>query len=577
MSTINFRHTTMFRGLREAFLTFFALLVCLHGASAQVATGFPPFASFSGGPDIVNLANGNVHITVPIFSRAGRGTPYSYSLGYDSSVWTPYGAGGYYGAWGAAGGWTVQSTPNVGGYDFSQVQECCPGQHCNPDLGTGTYYNRYSAWVYIEGSGTHHNLTGGIVNDSSLLCPYGTGSFSGTASATDGSGWIMSVDATPRATFAYDIHGDNFDLQNSIVKDRNGNELSNGYDTLGSIPLTVSNGNPTTYAYAAPSGQQVSFKSKSQTFTVRTNFGCSGVTEYGPTSRNLVTEIDLPDYNATTNPNARYTFTYEPTPGYAGDVTGRLASIIFPTGGTISYSYSGPNNGITCADGSISTLTRITPDGTWTYAHSESGSAWTTLITDPQGNQTSMNSQGIYETERQIYQGSVSPNNLLATVFSCYNGTAPPCNSTAVSSITQKSVYTQWPSGLESEVNVLFNGSGLPTEQDDYDWGSGSPGPLLRKTLITYASLGNNIADKPASITVQNGSGTTLAQTNLRPRLSSANQQYASACFRFGFQRQCHHHSATRPGLHVLNQHAHVLRHRERIYSNRREWSCYYL
>ena len=523
MNATSFTNLPVFRALRYAFLVLLASLVCVRGALAQVATGFPPFASFSGGPDIVDNANGNVHISIPVFSRAGRGLPYSYALQYDSSVWSPYGASGFYGAWAPAVtpqllliGWTASWTGDVGSYNFSQVQECCPGQHCNPDLGTGIYYNRYSGWVYIDASNTQHAFpASATVNDSSQLCPYGTGSWSTTTTTSDGSGLTMTVNATPAATFVYDIHGNTFDLQNSIVKDRNGNELTPSGDTVGTIPLTIStSGNPMTFTYTAPSGQQATVKAYYQVFTVRSNFGCNGVTEYAPTAQAIITEIDLPDYNATTNPNARYRFTYEATPGYSGDVTGRLASIILPTGGTISYSYSGGNNGIVCADGSAATLTRTTPDGTWTYARSESGSAWTTLITDPQGNQTNLNSQGIYETERQLYQGSVSPSNLLLTVFTCYNGTAPPCNSTVVSSITQKTVYSQWPSGLEAETNGFYNSLGLPTEEDDYDYGSGSPGSVLRKVLTSYASLGNYIADRPASITVQNGSGATMAQTN---------------------------------------------------------------
>jgi hypothetical protein len=38
---------------------------------------------------------------------------------------------------------------------------------------------------------------------------------------------------------------------------------------------------------------------------------------------NLVTEIDLPDWNANTNPNCKYTFTYEQTPNKSGYYTGR--------------------------------------------------------------------------------------------------------------------------------------------------------------------------------------------------------------------------------------------------------------
>ncbi|MGB6510057.1 MAG: hypothetical protein WBF07_18230, partial [Xanthobacteraceae bacterium] len=174
-------------------------------------------------------------------------------------------------------------------------------------------------------------------------------------------------------------------------------------------------------------------------------------------------------------------------------------------GGTISYSYSGGSNGITCADGSVATLTRYTPDtGTayWTYAHTESGTAWSTKVTDPQGNQSVMNFQGIYPTETQVYQGTTS-GTLLQTTYTCYNGSSAPCNSTAVTQpITQVSAYTLWPGGLESEINTDYdketsNGTttsyGLVTEKDEYAYGSGAPGSLVRKTLTSYATLTNNI------------------------------------------------------------------------------------
>src|SRR5207244_2542156 len=119
-------------------------------------------------------------------------------------------------------------------------------------------------------------------------------------------------------------------------------------------------------------------------------------------------EIDLPDI--ATNPNDKYTFTYETTPNDMHTphyVTGRIASVTLPTGGMITYGYSGGNNGITCADGSTATLTRtLSPGGVWTYEHAENGTAWTTLVTDPQGNQTNMNFTYIYETDRKVYNGS---------------------------------------------------------------------------------------------------------------------------------------------------------------------------
>src|ERR1051325_9181634 len=57
--------------------------------SAQVQTGTPPFGSFGGGPDVINLANLNVRLTIPVLHKPGRGTNFSYDLGYDSSVWYP--------------------------------------------------------------------------------------------------------------------------------------------------------------------------------------------------------------------------------------------------------------------------------------------------------------------------------------------------------------------------------------------------------------------------------------------------------------------------------------------------------
>ena len=53
---------------------------------------------------------------------------------------------------------------------------------------------------------------------------------------------------------------------------------------------------------------------------------------------------------------------------------------------------------------------------------------------------------------------------------------------------------------------------GALTEQDDFDYGSGV-GPLLQKTTITYAALGNITAFQQQT-TVTNGTGSIIAQTN---------------------------------------------------------------
>jgi RHS repeat-associated protein len=322
----------------------------------------------------------------------------------------------------------------------------------------------------------------------------------GTSTVTPRSGGVW-VPATASGTGA------------ASMTDANGNEItesSSGVitDTLGTTALTIAGSSPTTFTYTAPNGQPATYTANYTSQTVKTNFGCSGIAEFGPTAESLLSSITLPDGTA-------YTFIYESTPGFSGDVTGRLKSITLPTGGTITYTYSGGSSGgITCTDGSTATLTRATPDGTWTYAHTESGTAWTTTITDPQSNNTTINFQGIYETERQVYQGATT---LMKTTNTCYNGntTISTCNSTAVAlPITERTVFKEWPSGgLQSRSNTFYNSFGLVTEKDEYAYGPGAPGPIVRKTLTTYASLGNNIVNKPSSVIVEDGSGVVKAQT----------------------------------------------------------------
>src|SRR5437016_5542 len=60
----------------------------------QVATGTPAFSSMGGGPfDAVNLGNLNVHFSIPVLHKAGRGIPFTYDLSYDSSIWAPVTSG----------------------------------------------------------------------------------------------------------------------------------------------------------------------------------------------------------------------------------------------------------------------------------------------------------------------------------------------------------------------------------------------------------------------------------------------------------------------------------------------------
>jgi RHS repeat-associated protein len=513
----------MIRSIRVVTLLFlfnFAV-VQLH---AQVPTGTPPFGSFGGGPDVIDLANMNVHLDIPVLNKPGRGTNFTYDLSYDSSVWYPAGSSGSQ-TWQPVANWggRGQTEAATGYVSYSTRIIICIIIHQVTQ--TTGFYN----FVYHDPFGVSHPFNMPTLDS----CPgYVESAYAG---AVDDSGYLLyAVDegswASPevwssKGTFFYPPH--QVGSGSGSYTDRNGNEItvsSSGqfYDTLSStIPvLTVAGSgtpsSPRTFTYTAASGTSPYYTVNYTNYTVATNFGVSGISEYTSSAAvPLVSSIALPD-------GSQYSFTYEATPGsctpYSGTtcVTARLKTVTLPTGGTITYVYTGGSNGI-LSDGSAATLSRQTPDGTWTYAQVKgTGAASTTTINDPQGNQTVIQFQGIYETQRQVYQGSTG-GTLLQTINTCYNGAASPCTGTAVTlPILQRNAITSVPSTgsstLQAESAVTYNGNGVPTELDNYAFGSGAVGAPLRKTTITYATLGN-ITAFPQQVTVQNGSGAALAQT----------------------------------------------------------------
>jgi YD repeat-containing protein len=507
-----------------------ALAFCTGIVSAQVPTGTPPLGSFGGGPDIINLANLNSHIAIPVLHKAGRGTTFTYDLSYDSSVWYPVGSSGNQN-WQPVINWSWRAITEIttGYVSYSTGQIKCY------DSPPGFYWvTTYSHFAYHDPFGVVHYFS------TPTLASCSGFSESATVTATDSSGYNAYFDASPGA-IVYSSVGTTFNppLQQGTgigsFTDRNGNKINvdgsgHFYDTLsGTAPvLTVAGTAPsnTSFSYTAPSGATASYTMSYRTYTVKTSFGCNGVAEYGPINNSLVDRITLPD-------GSFYQFNYEPTPGFAGDVTARLASVTVPTGGTITYTYtSGSSGNITCADGSASGLTRQTPD-TWKYTRTaEPAAAYVTKQTDPQNNDTLIQFQGIYETQRDIYQvaaptfstfpipeSTLQTGNLLREVQTCYNTSTTACTNTAIAlPITQRTTTTQlsgaasWANAQTSQHIYKYSSTGSLTEQDDYDYGIGTVGALLKKTAITYATL-TNITSFPQQVTLTNGSS-TIAQTN---------------------------------------------------------------
>jgi RHS repeat-associated protein len=515
------------------------LAIAVVQVQAQVKTGIPPFGSFGSGPDIINLANLNSHITVPVLHKPGRGTAFTYDLSYDSSVWYPVGVSGNQ-TWTPVSnfGWRGLTEVATGYISYTLTSTLCVDSHGNKFFGGA---QTYSNWKYHDNFGRSHQFIG---TTQSNYCTSVDTTLNTTTS--DGSGFKLAAVGDSGSVFSKQGQNLNAPINSgsgaATAIDRNGNEISvNGsgsfYDTLSSTVavLTVSGlgtpGSPTKLVYTAPSGASATYQLNYTNYTVATNFGFgTSIGEYKSSAAvPLITSIQLPD-------GSQYTITYEATPSlpsasacvaWAGTtcVTARIASITYPTGGTISYLYYNANSNFTActtgnngafSDGSASCLLRTTPDGNWTYTRAPgTDAASTTTLKDAVGNVSTIQFQGIYETQR------VTNNSLGATLLTkntCYNGTGFPCTLTAVTlPITERDVINAVPttgSGtLQTRNTTFYNSVGGLTETDDYSYGSGAVGSLLRKTTVTYASLGNITAFRQ-QVTVQNGTGGTVAQTN---------------------------------------------------------------
>ena len=523
-------------------------------APAQVATGTPPYGSFGGGPfDTVNLGNLNVNFVIPVFHKAGRGTPFTYDLSYDSSIWTPVTSNGVK-QWQPASNWGWRGiTEAQTGYLTYQTSYTTDGNGCRT-----TYYS----YVYHDAYGASHAFPGSFqwVTYYFKSGCLGTRFNALTAASTDGSGYHLSVTTQGQLAGQLTDRGGrlitaplNVTNGAATYTDNNGNQLSVSStgvftDTLGTTALTVSGSgtpsSPTIFTYTAPSGGNAQYKMNYTAYTVATGFGISGIGEYGPvTNVPLVSSIHLPD-------GTSYQFTYESGPSSCSPcVTGRIKEVTLATGGTITYSYTGGSHGIE-SDGSTAGLTRtLSPGGEWQYSRTKQtgtpgpGSTWTTTVNDPAGNETDVNfaedstitnltaippttaTYNLYETQRVVKQLVNNTQTPLLTTERCYSGNYTNCATATVSSpIYTIDSYAQPVNGKTSgshvEYDGSFSGSGLVSVDEEYDYGvtmgaSLSSFHALRDTAISYASLSNQygpIYDKPSSVAVYDCSTGTCSQ-----------------------------------------------------------------
>ena len=509
------------------FFFYLLLLSAFVTADAQVATGVYNFGSFDNkGFDTINRANLNTHFSVPAYAKQGRGGfGLYYNLTFDSAIWTPYNNGSTTVWQPATGwGWTVDTDAVTGYFSYTTGQKKC---FDNPPSWDWQIVS--TNFLYVDNMGTSHAFAG----TTSGCSTYGSPNID--VQATDGSGFTLSAGVN---TFTIqDTSGKQITPPVNATGgvgsavDRNGNKITTSasaiVDTTGSTALTITgsgtSSSPRVLTYPVWESSTSSVTSASVTinytnYNVMTAFGCSNVTEYSGTA-NLPTSIVLAD-------GETYTFSYEPTPGHAGSVTGRLSSATLPTGGIITYGYSGGSNGIVCADGGTATLTRTESSSagtpTWTYSRTP-GSTQATTHTDITDGMTPANHSSFdfvanpgadptskyYETNRLIYQGAASGTPLVSAQ-TCYNGTTGSCTTQVLTLPVTAIAKTTTLDGVSTKKVVdSYSTAGLITEEDIYNFGSSAPGSLLRKTTTSYA---NGLPGFPSNVLTSDSAGNTVSQ-----------------------------------------------------------------
>jgi RHS repeat-associated protein len=520
-----------------------ALLGSFRASAQNLGTGAYPFASLDNkGFDSINLGNLNVQFAIPIVSRQGRGLPFNYVLEYEGLIWSPQ-----HGAWVNDSAWGFNGVLNGTSFSGYITDNETTGDDCPVVNGRQPPSRRlFTNYVYHDPYGAAHNI-----NYSRELPCVGSNTgvtITGDGSTRDGSGYTLvngiTIENRSGSIITPGTSATGQDITN--ITDTNGNVISKSVsgtftDTLGVSALTVSGVGPVSFTYPvtlqSDGASTASATLTYQTYTVRTNFQCPNISDFGSLSVSLVNRITLAD-------GSFYAFTYEPTPGATdGAVTARLASVTLPTQGTISYSYSGGCNGsgIT-ADGTPSGLTRTTTDGTKSYARATvNANATSTTTQDEQGNVsvyqfTSPGSSQFFETHRQIYQGSNTSGGTLLDQYTCYNGASAPCDGQPFTlPILQANVLLSYNNGTQSLTSNTYNSSGLLTGTTQ-----SFAGTTLESTAMTYNSLGEVLT----SVTTD-GAKNTLASSSYgydeaTPTTTSGIPQHVAAAAARGNQTSAH-------------------------------------
>jgi RHS repeat-associated protein len=476
----------------------------------------------------VDLATGFVNLRFPMRSKAGK-IAFSSAFAGTSAMWPikkTDGSGRY------------QWYPNlVGtlnqGFFYTDPSEV---QLSTSSLKAGDCWAESSPVAYDLTGATHPFNFAWVTGADNCAT-------SNSGVATDGSGYTLVV--TSGQPILYDKSGNSFPgtcvgavcSLSHVMHDPDGATVTDAIVTdltvTDSLGQQVLYGTPASgvnnwgqFSYTDGSGNTQYYTLGYTTLPLATNFQCSNAGFGGAIYEYTGSEAML---TSISTPTGEYTIAYEPTPDESGNYTGRIAEITLPAGGSISYEYSGGNNGMNCASFVVPQIVVTVNDAhgnnsPWTYVNSNNGSSenFTVTETDPAGDTITHYFSGEYETERVVTDVNLGT---LSTTVTCYNGVNSSKSACASRSsvptlpITEQDVYTYLgASTAPSLVTTTFDSYGNVTKISRYTSNnSGAAYPPSSNTPFSITSIsygtggnctaiGNYIYDKPCVVQTANSS-----------------------------------------------------------------------
>ena len=498
-------------------------------ADVALSTGSPTTIFHGTDLETVDTNSGNLKVSIPLVHLPGRGIDLDIRLTYNSKIWTseytpsaspgspalvnvvgPYGF-----ASGAQQDLPFQSPKSPGwsvgqvrmGFTTSGYDECVQTAPLDPS--TCTYTVSHSSWVDTEGTITQ-------LVDNNFSLPSGElASFDGSFDYLTSRGLIYKDGVIAEPGNIAGVH---------VLKDTNGNEIScaisaqlqwtNCTDTLGR-KVTFTN-DPVSdqldsLGYTDSSGISRSISFHYSSFVLEYAFGAVGqCTESAPApvSKTLLTSVTLAN-------GLSYQFQY--LTNADGSTTGEISKIILPTGGYFRYTYdfapisndAGLNS---CGDihyiaqDRIVTNRFVSPDGTaaseqpWNYSVTtpsqlvDGRASIATAVRDPLGNtQTYFRDISGWPLVHHIDYADASGTILRSVANTIEEGTGTGTASdpyfyvNAFSNPRVKSSTTILrDTNQQSQTTFIYGNYNNVSEKDETDWGSGTPGLVIRKTTISY-------------------------------------------------------------------------------------------